>query len=292
MYRPLFPRDGRLDPRIGDAQMATPALRSGFTVSALALLALAGCDSAPTAPGDDPPGGDPPPAMTFQFDFTAVDAASGSAASTPAGVGPWEGAQGWIAGFSDFAPGWEEMMELDAGHRPLPEALGTEGYGLFIGATNRSDDVFMYWTGRVDGLEPETRYRVRFEVEFATDSPAGCVGVGGPPGEAVWVKVGAVLDQPQAVVGDMGGDYWTMNLDKGNQAVGGDDALLIGDVANEASECVGDRVWELKTLASEDDFEITTDATGAAWLLVGTDSGFESRTELWYTRYEAVFEPL
>jgi hypothetical protein len=257
---------------------------------ALAFLALVGCDSGPTSPADDPPGGDPPPAKTFQFDFTSAVAASSS--SEPAGVGPWEGAQGWIAGFSDFAPGWEETMELDAGHRPLPEGLGVEGYGLFIGATNRSDDVFMYWTGQVDGLEPETRYRVRFEVEFATDSPAGCVGVGGPPGEAVWVKVGAVLDQPEAVVGDMGGDYWTMNLDKGNQAAGGADALLVGDVANEASDCVGDRVWELKTLASDDDFEITTDATGAVWLLVGTDSGFESRTELWYTRYEAFFEPL
>jgi hypothetical protein len=36
----------------------------------------------------------------------------------------------------------------------------------------------------------------------------------------------------------------------------------------------------------------TTDSTGRAWLFVGTDSGFESRSAVYYTRFMALFEPM
>ena len=37
---------------------------------------------------------------------------------------------------------------------------------------------------------------------------------------------------------------------------------------------------------------ITTDRTGRAWLFDGTDSGFESRSAVYYTRFTAFFEPM
>jgi len=40
-----------------------------------------------------------------------------------------------------------------------------EGRAAVVGATNRRDDVFMFWTGQVDGFEPKTRYRVEFPPE-------------------------------------------------------------------------------------------------------------------------------
>ncbi len=230
---------------------------------------LAGCedDGDPTTPS-------PGQEVTVELDFT--DPTTGDA-------------DGWDADFAHFSPQQEEIMEFAWGHEPLPDDLEGEGYGLMVGATNRSDDVFMYWTGPVEGLEPNTEYDVRFTVEFATDSPAGCVGIGGPPGESVWVKTGATLVRPEPVLED---DYWLMSIDKGNQSMGGEDAIIVGDVANAESGCHADeRVWELKTLESEDPFFFSTDDQGRGWLLVGTDSGFEGRTVLFYTRLTAEFSP-
>jgi len=36
---------------------------------------------------------------------------------------------------------------------------------------------------------------------------------------------------------------------------------------------------------------LTTDSTGRAWLFVGTDPGFESRSAVCSTRFSARFEP-
>ena len=203
------------------------------------------------------------------------------------------GAPGWEAGFANYRPDMGDDMELEAGHEPLPEALDEDGsMGLYIAGTNRSDDLFMFWKDRVDGLDPFTPYRVEFEVEFATEAPSGCVGNGGPPGESVYVKAGATLVEPEAVVGhEMGDEYYVMNIDKGNQAQEGADAKILGHVGNTASECT-DWEWELKQLEGHSPIEIETDAEGAAWLIIGTDSGFEGRTRLYYTWLRVVFEPI
>jgi hypothetical protein len=243
--------------------MASPRPLSS-TLHFLATLAVAGlpagCGDTPLAPGPGP--------VTVDLDFTTET-------------------HGWEAGFSDFNVGDEAQMALDSGHEPLPSGVGREGRGLFVGATNRSDDVFMFWTGAVPGLEPHRTYSVSFEVEFATEAPSGCAGVGGAPGESVHLKVGAAPIRPEPVVDD---GYYQMNIDKGNQFQDGSDAIRIGDVANSNTDCL-DWVWEMKTVESQDPFQVTADAEGTVWVIVGTDSGFEARTELFYTRVQADFQP-
>ena len=49
----------------------------------------------------------------------------------------------------------------------------------------------MFFKGPISGLLPGSRYGVTVSVEIATDTPAGCVGVGGAPGESVRIKAGA-----------------------------------------------------------------------------------------------------
>jgi len=66
---------------------------------------------------------------------------------------------------------------------------------------------------------------------------------------------------------------------------------VIGDLANSRS-CEQGFEWELKRLASGQSLMITTDSTGRAWLFVGTDSGFESRSAVYYTRFTALFDPM
>lgn len=221
------------------------------------FLVLVACSS-----DDAPPEG--VPALSVYFDFT-------------------QGAQDWIAGFADYGPGQEEDYELTAEYRSLPPELGAERSALFISGNNYSDDLFMYYKGRIDGLKPGVSYDVRFEVQIATEVPSGCAGAGGSPGEDVFLKAGGSAVEPMSVI--EGGGY-RMNIDKGNQAVGGADAEVLGHIANSRPSCQGlggdypSWDFELKTLTGGKTLLVTADESGVVWLLVGTDSGFEGRTRL------------
>ena len=68
--------------------------------------------------------------------------------------------------------------------------------------------------------------------------------------------------------------------------------LVVGDVAN-SIPCGNPPQWELKQLSSGSGaVEATTDGSGSLWLFVGTDSGFEATTSVYYTWVTATFEPL
>jgi hypothetical protein len=201
------------------------------------------------------------------------------------------GDHGWVAGFSDFHPDQEEGMELVAGLQALPEGLEDPGTGLFTAGTNHSDDLFMFWKRQQDGFPPGMRLRVRFMVEFATDAPTGCAGIGGAPGESVFVKAGLSQEEPTAVLSDENGPYWSMNIEKGDQAQDGFHARVLGHIGNQASGC-DDPVWQLKVLEEHGPFEIIVGPGGSFWLFFGTDSGFEGRTRLYFTRLRAIFEPV
>ena len=197
------------------------------------------------------------------------------------------GPSGWVAGFADYPAGQRPLFMLEADYRPLPAPLDTSRSALYIAGTNRSDDLWMYYKTEV-ALPADTTYRVSFDVEIATSAPSGCVGVGGAPGEGVTVKAGVSLIEPDREQDAAG--YWRMNVDKGQQTQGGEDAVVIGDLANSRS-CEQGFEWELKRLGGPP-MMFTTDSTGRAWLFVGTDSGFESRSAVYYTRFTALFDPM
>ena len=205
------------------------------------------------------------------------------------------GAQGWQAGFADYPAGQEAFHELVADHRSLPNALDAGRSALYISGNNHSDDRFMFYSRRVTGLVPGARHEADLEVEIATDVPTGCGGGGGSPGESVYVKAGAGEREPATSV-DASGWVRIVGFDKGNQAVGGSHARVLGNVANSLPCQVEDgevvRRWELKTLRTPSPVEVRADAQGAVWLLVGTDSGFEATTSLFYTRVVATLKRL
>ncbi len=209
------------------------------------------------------------PSLGFRYDFA-------------------DGKQGWQGDFTDLPADYEEdLYRLEFGWAPLPEELERDEHALRIGGSNASDDLFMYvrkGLTAADGIEANTTYRITFQVELATNAPAGAVGIGGPPGEAVWVKVGAAPFEPVPMVEEaMGIPYILPTVDKGRQNDDGEHAIRIGDVAK--VECDEFDVYELKTLDNRDQiFEMTSDSEGNLWIFVGTDSGFEGRTVLYYNQ--------
>ena len=141
-----------------------------------------------------------------------------------------ESITGWKAGFADYPAGEELFYELDFGHANLPAALDTNRKGFRVTGNNHSDDLFMFITKKVEGLEPNTRYDFRFKVTFGTNAQNNCIGIGGSPGNSVWIKVGATKDEPKAV--NDGTGFLLLNWDKGNQAASGSDAIIAGNFAN------------------------------------------------------------
>lgn len=188
----------------------------------------------------------------------------------------FDSSRGWRGGQSDYSTQTAPTDVVFEEGADLPAPFN--GTGLYSAGKNRSDDLFLYVTKRVVGLEPSSRYRFDFDLRILTDVASGCVGVGGSPGESVTVKAGASAIEPKTV--ETSGEF-EMNVDKGNQTQSGDDALAIGDLANSRTDCA-DGPFEEKTLSSTNPLTVETDAEGGLWIFFGIDSGFEAGSELYY----------
>lgn len=192
------------------------------------------------------------------------------------------GAQNWTAGFADYPSNDAATYELASGLRNLP--TGFQGSGFMLSGHNRSDDLFMFIKRKISGLSPSSKYKAQLKVTFLSNAGAGCMGIGGAPGESVWLKFGYADKEPKQ-------DGFTLNVPKGDQSQDGAQAKVQGDVAVADAQCDGS-VYKAKTLKnSEKTLDITTNADGSVWLFVGTDSGFEGKTTLYYQNIEVRFTP-
>jgi hypothetical protein len=181
------------------------------------------------------------------------------------------GSKGWLPGFADYSLKTDDLQ--------MVAQQGREGY--YLQSMNRSDDLFMLLKkhlGPEDGLEPDHDYRVAFDIAFLSNAPTGCVGIGGSPGDGVYLKAGATADEP---VTHLNGSEVRLTADKGQQSFGGRDAGVVGTIAN-GTECTGlDHPYVRVRKQYAHPTPVHTDHRGALWLLLGTDSAFEGRTGLY-----------
>ena len=187
-----------------------------------------------------------------------------------------DGAQGWSGGFSDYPVASAGDHQLQCELRPLPDYLGGDT-AMYVSGNNPHDDLFMFLKARTTGLEANHCYRIVFRLRIASCYPAGSSGIGGSPAESVYLKVGATTVEP-LVIED--GDSYLMNVDKGRQNENGPAALVIGDIAKPGGEEATYQIVSRDNAGAP--FEVTTDESGSLWLLVGTDSGFEGTTSIYY----------
>lgn len=240
-----------------------PIIAAGLV---LVFALFTGCsdDSNPSAPGGD---GE----LTFDFNFQ----------SSSAGFG---------GGFADYPEDYTEDMEMTFERRRLPASLDSTKYGLFFSCRNTPDDVFMFVKkklGAAEGIQPGVVYLVTMEIRIATPEASDCVGAGGAPGEAQYMKAGATVVEPLPVLNDEG--FFEMNIRKGQQSGGGEDMEVIGHVGNSSGDCTGE-TWEFKTLTLTD-FAVQTDDSATLWLVAGTDSGYEGINYYYFTDFSVKIEP-
>jgi hypothetical protein len=188
-----------------------------------------------------------------------------------------EGTEGWTAGFSDYPSGWEESrFEFQFAHTDLPEEVNQDSKALLLSGRNISDDLFMYIKKQISGLKPNHNYRLSFEVQLASQYPEESVGIGGSPGGSVFLKAGGSAVEPVPV--EEGAEI-RMNINKGNQSQGGDQMKVLGTIGIEGE----DFIYELIQRDNiQQPLNVKTDSSGNLWIIIGTDSGFEGVTTLYY----------
>ena len=98
------------------------------------------------------------------------------------------------------------------------------------------------------------------------------IGIGGAPGESVFVKCGVATEQPENSLDSL--NHFRLNIDKGSQSNSGMDMVVVGNLSKAETTRLGEYEFneiETKVIGR-------TDETGVVYLVIGTDSGFEGVT--------------
>lgn len=194
---------------------------------------------------------------TFEFNFT-------------------QDTQGWESFFSEYPPGSESFYELEFSHSNLPVPLDANTRAIKVSGNNHSDDLLSLITRKIENLKPNTRYSVTFEVELASNVTTNSPGAGGSPDLAF--GVGAVSANPENVINS---GHYRPNFTSLLQSGQSNDILMsIGRIG------VSDVHPAPFTLINRNNLsepmQLRTNDKGEIWFMMGTDSGFEGITTLYY----------
>lgn len=196
--------------------------------------------------------------------------------------------QGWVGDFADYPVGEETFYELEWGWENLPTPYASFTKGLFLSGNNHSDDLFMFVRHRIEGLQPNTLYALTFSTQIESNVPPSQLGVGGSPGESVYVKVGAARAKPEKI---NQANFYLLNVDKGDQSQGGENALVIGNLANPAVD-PAHPTYQPKELSNGSPLLIKSDQNGRLWVFLGTDSAYEGTSKFYISEIKVTAIPV
>jgi hypothetical protein len=140
-----------------------------------------------------------------------------------------------------------------------------------------------------DGVVGNRDYLLSFDLWFASASGSGCAGVGGGP-DAVYLKAGGSTLEPVPL---LEGNQVLINIDKGDQLTGGRNLGFVGSIWN-GKECPSEE-WVMLHRTYDHPFPIrssSNDTHGDLWIAVGTDSGYEALTGVYYYSIDVRLTPL
>jgi hypothetical protein len=195
------------------------------------------------------------------------------------------GSAGMLPCYTDYPIGQPDYQFL-AEVRPLPFYLFPPGLtrnAFYIQGDNHSDDLFMFLKANVgasDGIRGDTSYLLSFDIWFASASGGGCSGAGGSP-DAVYLKAGGSTVEPVPVLIEPSG-FLDINVDKGNQSTGGINLGVIGSINNGLMCPTNTYVMLHRTYNHPYPIKSTGNSGGDLWIAVGTDSGYEALTGVYY----------
>jgi hypothetical protein len=219
-----------------------------------------------------------------------IDAGSGSNHIDREIITRWnfnDGIGGWETGFADYDPTVHSDQELglEAGIETAPSFTNHDGRVLKLSGNNFTDDLISYLTRRLDvddGVVPRQRYRVGFTIAYLSDRPTDAFG------QQEYLKAGAVGHSISRFIGPQGGQY-DLNIDRGNQSVGGADASLVGPITNGLE---GQFEWQGVEVRHVHTGSPQANANGELYLFVATESTFEVITTVYYVSIQVRLTPI
>jgi hypothetical protein len=248
--------------------------KTALSVATLALLAACGGDDDPAGTSTGT-GGSTAVAVQLTQDFKAETG-------------------GWVGESSDYATATAPanvVFELRDIYRinDVENAAYKDTKAYYISGTNRSDDLLLYVKKQITGLVANTEYTFAVtSLNLLSNARSGCMGVGGAPGESVYVIAAASPTEPKPVTTN---GETRLNIDRGNQATPGATSTVLGNIANGLA-CEGTPKYASKLLRSGTGVKVKTDGEGKAWVLLGIDSGFEATTSIYLQNVTMSFTPV
>ncbi len=216
-----------------------------------------------------------PIVFTFETDFNKIAVSSGTSVESDGILKN----DGWNAIFAEYPEGEDVFYELTSGLANLPGPLDQTRKAFMLSGNNHSDALQMFLVKQLSGLMPNTSYAVENQVELASKYPEGSVGIGGSPGNAVHLvskfsRNGYSLEKSK-------GSNIQFVISKAENIPESYLDLELGDVSIKSEEYVYQLI---SRSVSSGTSVVKTDNNGRLWAVIGTWSGFEGITSLYYTK--------
>jgi hypothetical protein len=201
------------------------------------------------------------------------------------------GALAWTTDFANYPPATNQggFYQLDSGIRYAPRKLTRVPIRAFlIEGSSHSASLMMFLKRRLtsaDGIVAGRTYRLEYDMKLASNAASGCVGIGSPPGEGVFLRAGGSPLEPIPVLEPNG--WLRVNIDLLTMT------SAAGDIAN-GIDC--EVAYPFFPYAYIDRLvqhpQVTASPNGDLWLFVATQSGFEGHTRLYYQRISVRLVPV
>jgi hypothetical protein len=220
-----------------------------WITTSIIVLTLIGCEGKENKP-------DNPPLQIFEFS---------------------QNTQGWSSFFSDYPVGSEEFYELQFQHTNLPVPLNTNTFALKLSGNNHSDDLMSLIYRKFEGLQPNADYAVTFDVDIASIAQSNSVGAGGSPD--LFLGAGGISQVPANSIDGL--NIYRSNFEGFQDGKSNNVFKMLGRIG------VSDNTTEW-TMINRNNIDapiiLKTNSNGELWLMMGTDSGFEATTTLYFTK--------
>jgi hypothetical protein len=185
-------------------------------------------------------------------------------------------AEGWSGFFSDYPASDSQIYELDFALTHLPVPLDEDVKALKISGNNHSDDLLSIIYRKFDNLQPNKEYSITFDIELATHVATGSPGIGGSPDLSY--GAGGIPYAPQNTEDYM--KWYRPNFVSALQAQESNNVMMILGTIGVADSTTQFTLINRNNLSNP--MRLKASNKGELWLLIGTDSGFEGITTLYY----------
>jgi hypothetical protein len=187
-----------------------------------------------------------------------------------------QSAENWEVFFSDYPIGEEDFYELEFSHSYLPQPLDVTKMSVKISGNNHSDDLLSFIVRKFENLKPNTVYSVTFNVELASNATTNGIGIGGSPDLAL--GFGGLAYQP---ANNINQGYYRPNFISLLQSGGSNEVIKSAGRIGVSPDSPAAFTLINRNNLSEP-IQLKTNGDGELWLMIGTDSGFEGPTMLYF----------